>query len=102
MSEPSLAEVLRRLDETNKQLADLVQQMRADRVEAAATYLRRDVYTAEAAAFNRRVGDLEADQANREKSAGETRRQLLFVVLASFLPSLGTLIVVLSRLSGGH
>lgn len=92
---PSSAEVLRRLDEITRQLADLVQQLRSD-------YVRKDVYAAESSALRGRVRDLEAEQDAREKNAGETRRQLFFVVLAAFLPSLGTLIVVLSRLSGSN
>lgn len=102
MSEPSLAEVLRRLDETSRQLESIVGQMRSDRLEYATTYVRKDVYGAEFMALSRRVSDVEEYQASREKVAAETRRQLYLVVLASFLPSLGTLIVVLVRLSGSH
>lgn len=59
--EPTLGEVMRRLEETSRQLADLAAQMRDDRAHAAQTYVRQDVYLAQRQADHAVVADLQGD-----------------------------------------
>lgn len=61
--EPTLSEVMRRLDETSRQIADLAAQMREDHRHAAQTYVRQDVYLAQR----------QADQAVMADQAGDVK-----------------------------
>lgn len=61
INEPTLGEVLRRLDEVSRQLIDIVREIKEDRVDAAKTYVRQDVYIAERQASNAVVADLHGD-----------------------------------------
>ncbi|HET7303639.1 MAG TPA: hypothetical protein VFJ12_03685 [Segeticoccus sp.] len=70
--EPTLGEVMRRLDETSRQLADLAGQMREDRNHAAATYVRQDVYVAQRQADHAVVADLQTDIASVRSEARHT------------------------------
>lgn len=67
--EPTLGEVMRRLDETSKQLAELAGQMREDRNHAAQTYVRQDVYLAQRQADQAVVADLQGDVSRVEHHA---------------------------------
>ena len=60
-SEPTLGEVLRRLDDVSRQMTELAREMKADRAEAAATYVRQDVYVAQRQAMEAMVADLHGD-----------------------------------------
>lgn len=61
VDEPTLGEVMRRLDETARQLSEIARQMRDDRVHAAQTYVRQDVYLAQRQADHAVVSDLQSD-----------------------------------------
>lgn len=61
INEPTLGEVLRRIDGLTAQVAQLVSELKEDRAQAAATYMRRDVYIAERQAANAVVSDLQSD-----------------------------------------
>lgn len=100
MSEPTLGEVLRRLDEVARQMTTLSLQLVEDRREAAATFVRRDVYEARTESLTRDVSDLKADADAKEKTAAETRRQFVFLVLGIAIPAiLGLLLAVTNFLS---
>lgn len=58
---PNLGEVLRRLDNLQMTLADLVTEMKADRAENARIYVRADVYNVAQTAQNAIVADLHRD-----------------------------------------
>ena len=45
--DPTLGEILRRLDELSRQLIDLTREIKEDRTVAATTYVRQDVYQAQ-------------------------------------------------------
>lgn len=70
IDEPTIGEVLRRIDALTAQVADLVREIKDDRAEAAATYVRRDVYMAERQAQNAVVSDLQSDIATVKTDLG--------------------------------
>jgi hypothetical protein len=61
VDEPTLGEVMRRLEETSRQLAGIADRMREDRSDAAKTYVRQDVYLAQRQADHAVVSDLQSD-----------------------------------------
>jgi hypothetical protein len=95
--EPSLGEVLRRLDDVARQMTALALQMRDDRLEAAATFVRQDVYTANTIALTTRVTKIEADDEAKEKDAAAFRRQLLFIILAVAIPAIASLLLAVNN-----
>lgn len=100
--EPTLGEVLRRLEQVASELAKVTEQLRTDRVEAAATYVRKDVYIAETTSVTVRVGKLEDDNEAKEKDAAAFRRQLLFMILGIAIPAIGGLLLAINNfLSAG-
>lgn len=101
--EPTLGEVLRRLEEVVRQLTDISSQMKADRVEASNTYVRKDVYGAEYTSHERRLKDLEDENQTREKQAADTRRQFIFLVLSLAIPVIASLLLSVNQYlaSGG-
>ena len=81
--EPTLGEVLRRLDEVSRQLIDTSREMKEDRKSAAATYVRQDVYIAQrqadAAVLADTHGDIQSIKDDRRKDADWKRQQNLFL-----------------------
>ena len=59
--EPTLGEVLRRLDDLINKVAELTQELKDDRNNAAATYVRQDVYIAQRQADAAVVADIHGD-----------------------------------------
>lgn len=82
-SEPTLGEVLRRLDEVAKQMADMASQMREDRLQTAATYVRQDVYIAQRQADQAVVADLngEVRSVKDERKADQASRRQIWLSL---------------------
>ena len=77
--DPTLGEILRRLDELSRQLIDLTREIKEDRTVAATTYVRQDVYLAQRLSDQAVVADLHGDiSAVREerKKDNDWRRQL--------------------------
>lgn len=58
IDEPTLGEVLRRIDTLTQQVSQLVAELKQDRADAARTYMRQDVYMAERTAQQAMVADL--------------------------------------------
>lgn len=101
-AEPTLGELLRRLEEVVKQLQDISSKMERDRSDAALTYVRKDVYGAEYTGHERRLKDLEDESAAREKTAADTRRQFIFLVLSLAIPVIASLLLSVNQyLSSG-
>lgn len=98
MSEPTMGEVLRRLDEVSRQLLDLAGQMREDRNTAAATFVRQDVYQAQRIADQAVVADLNGDiravKKSHESDAG-FRRQVWLTMGALAVTSLITVAIAI-------
>ena len=89
--EPTIGEVMRRLDEFMKRLDTLTAQLADDRRDFARNYVPRELYEARHLSLDRRVTVLETDSEAKEKTAAETRRQFMFMVLGIALPALGGL-----------
>lgn len=103
MPEPSNGEVMRRLDEVVRTLAGLAQEMRDDRRAAADTYVRKDVFTPMHDGTQRRIAELETENAEREKAQDAFRRQIIVGVVLLAIPALISLVVSFNNLvaSGG-
>jgi hypothetical protein len=59
--EPTLGEVLRRLEEVSRQMIELARELKEDRAANAATFVRQDVYIAQRLADQSTVADLHGD-----------------------------------------
>lgn len=59
--EPTLGEVLRRIDGLTLQVADLVRELKEDRVDVAKTYVRQDVHTRERQLIENNISDIRSD-----------------------------------------
>lgn len=86
-TEPTLGEVLRRLDEVSRQLVDLTREIKEDRVTAAATFVRQDVYLAQRQADQAVMADLHGEVATvrddrRKDQDVQRQRNLTLAALA--------------------
>lgn len=98
--EPTLGEAMRRLDSVTRQLEALAKSMAEDRRDFASTYVRYDVYTARHGHLESRVKDLETDAELKEKTAAETRRQFVFLVLSIAIPAIIGLLLGIASITG--
>jgi len=88
-NEPTLHEVLRRLDEYAKNLQEFVKEMREDRRKTEQTYVRRDVYEAET---KTRAGELQAirdDLGNEIKARQEEQKNRRFLAVGIVVAAFG-------------
>lgn len=99
--EPTLGEVIRRLDAVSLQLTTLAAQMAQDRRDAAQTYVSRELYNARHEVIRRDVDELKQENEERNKTDAATRRQILFLVLGAVLTAVCSLIVATYLASGG-
>ena len=100
--EPTLGEILRRLDAVAAQMTTLAAEMRQDRLDAAATYVRKDVYESRHKNLKDDVTNLETYNKEREKREADTRRQFMFLMLSIAVPAiLGLLLAVNNFLATG-
>lgn len=102
VSEVSLGEVLRRLDTVSQQMVTLAAEMRQDRIDAAQTYVRKDVYDAKHKIVQEDLEDLQVYNKDREKRESDTRRQVMFLMLSIAVPAiLGLLLAVNNFIAAG-
>lgn len=94
MSEPTLGEVLWRLNDVANQLTKLAVELKADREAAALIYVRKDVYSEWREAMAHRVKDLEDEQ---EKS-DSFRRQIIVGLILAAASAVISLVLTVSRL----
>ncbi len=94
-TEPSPGEIMRRLDEVSRQLIALAGDLRADRIDAAATYVRKDLYQSETTTIRADIEGLQESERERDKRAAETRRQLIVGVCVAVSAALISLLVTL-------
>lgn len=92
--EPTMGEVLRRLDEVSRQLVDLAKEMKDDRNTAAATFVRQDVYVAQRLADQAVVADLHGDvrTINNERKADAGFRRQSWLAMAGI--AIGSLVSI--------
>lgn len=98
MTEPTNAEVMRRLDEVSRQLLSLAAEMRDDRRAAADTYVRKDVFRPMHENTSNRLTALEKDQDEKERAQDAFRRQMVIAITGVALPALFGLVVALNTL----
>ena len=104
MTEPTIAELVRRLDEIATQQREMLREMREDRALMAATYVRQDVYDsrhthlrAEMTAAIKDVADDVADDRRRQEKSDDRWKQLAFTVGGSLLLMLVTAAFAISN-----
>ena len=85
--EPTMGEVIRRLDAIAAQLTEVVKEIKDDRAQNAATFVRQDVYHANRKAdqavvanLNQDIGGLQADR--KADAAWRRQSNLTLAVLA--------------------
>jgi predicted proteasome-type protease len=96
-SEPTLGEVLRRLDEVSRQLQAMAIKLDTDRVENANVYLRKDVYEARHVALSRRMDEVEADAAQKERDAESFRRQIIVGLVLAGVPAVLAMVLAINN-----
>lgn len=97
MTEPSLGEVMRRIEDVTNVLSRMTSDMQNDRRDAASTYVRKDVQDGVNVALKERVSSLEGESDEREKRAADGRRQILLLVLGVSLPAIGALLLAVNN-----
>ena len=103
IDEPTLGEVLRRISDLSSQVAALVAEIKQDRIDAAKTFVRQDVYIVEQNMQNAVVSDLNGDiKTMREdlKAEKASRRQIWLAISAiavSLLSIFVTIIIAIVR-----
>lgn len=100
MSEPTMGELMRRVEDLVRQITDVSNKMREDRIHAEATFVRRDVYDANRAAEALR--DLDAqkdlDELTRHREAdAQWRRQIMLAVAVLAITTLVTVAIAISN-----
>jgi hypothetical protein len=99
-SEPTLGEVLRRLEEVSRQLLDVTHELKEDRKATAATYVRQDVYIAQRQADAAIVADLAGDmQSMRDERKTDVgfRRQVWLTLGALAISMLVTIVIAIAN-----
>jgi ElaB/YqjD/DUF883 family membrane-anchored ribosome-binding protein len=61
INEPTLGEVLRRIDGLTQQVRELVAELKEDRVAAERTYMRQDVFASERKTLESNLSDVRTD-----------------------------------------
>lgn len=111
MTEPSLGEVLRRVDEVSRQMKDIADAMTIERRENAATYLRRDLYEARHTALTKRMDGVESELADDRKAAADdrkaadnARRQFVIGLVLLAIPAIFGLVLAINNflVTGGQ
>lgn len=97
---PTIGEVIRRLDALARSIEELGKEIREDRKEAAATYVRRDLYVAERLADQTVTADLAREigaiREDRKSDAGFRRQVLLGLSLAAIGSMTSVMVLVIS------
>lgn len=85
--EPTLGEVIRRLDDVSRQLVELTREIKDDRSANAATFVRQDVYVAQRQADGAVVADLHGEirtlKESRQKDSDWRRQQNLSLAVVA-------------------
>ena len=99
--EPTLGEVLRRIDALVDQVTTLASEMKDDRRESAKTFVRQDVYIAQRLADQAVVSDLHGDlatvKAERQKDL-EWRRQINLTLAAITITALVSIAIAIATI----
>src|SRR5690348_17825354 len=104
-AEPTMGEVMRRLDEVARQMTELAREMKEDRAAAAATFVRQDVYIAQRQADQAVTTDVATDliTLRRDMETTESKRvaTIRWVVGVVLIPIGLALLALVVALRGG-
>jgi hypothetical protein len=95
-----MGELMRRVEELVRQITDVSNKMREDRIHAEATFVRRDVYDANRAAEDRRniEASKDVDDLNRHREAdAQWRRQIMLAIAVLAITTLVTVAIAVSN-----
>ncbi|HET6915886.1 MAG TPA: hypothetical protein VFH56_07320 [Acidimicrobiales bacterium] len=105
LPEPTMGEVMRRLDEVARQMTELAREMKDDRAAAAATFVRQDVYIAQRHADQAVTSDVATDviSLRREMESVEAKRvaTLRWAIGTVLIPIGLALLALVVALQGG-
>lgn len=90
MSEPTLGEVLRRLDEVANTLTNLASRLDKD-------YVRKDVYGEWREAMAQRVKDIEAELDEKVRDATAFRRQIIVCLVGVGVPAVLAMVLAINN-----
>lgn len=99
IDEPTLGEVLRRIDTLTAQVTNLVRELKEDRTLAAQTYVRQDVHLRERQTIEANISDVRSDITKvdteskarfdrleaQQKADADKRRQLWLTIAGLFV-----------------
>lgn len=104
-NEPTMGEVMRRLDDVSRQMTELAREMKEDRAAASATFVRQDVYIAQRQADQAVAADTASDvRALRlEVETAESKRvaAVRWAIGAVLVPIALALLALIVSLRGG-
>jgi hypothetical protein len=94
IDQPTIGEVLRRLDDLGASFLRLGEEIRQDRLQQARTYVARETYIANRETDDQRFKALETENANQ----GGFRRQVLAGLVLLFFSTLAAIVLALTGL----
>ena len=97
MTEPTVAELVRRLDESSRQIRDLLEELRRDRATYEQIFVRRDVYEAHRTQDVSAVEDIE----ERMRAAEAFRRQIMAGAAVQVIGVVIALALLVAGVRGG-
>jgi hypothetical protein len=95
-----MGELMRRVEDLVRQITDVSNKMREDRIHAEATFVRRDVYDANRAAEDRRniEAQKDVDDLNRHREAdAQWRRQVMLALATMAIGLMVTIAIAVSN-----
>lgn len=95
--EPTLGEVMRRLESVAGSMTTLASKIDDDRRAAADTFVRKDVHSLGNQNMDTRIKQLETDQDDRDKAAAAFRRQILVGIMGIAITAIGGLLLATSN-----
>lgn len=115
IEEPTLGEVLRRIDALTQQVTNLVAELKDDRLAAERTYMRQDVYLRERQAIEQNISDVRSDITTvsertdarftrleeKQQAAGDRIRQTGFALATLLLGVLGLIATIVIAIVKG-
>lgn len=95
-----MGELMRRVEDLVRQITDVSNKIREDRLHAEATFVRRDVYDANRFADDRRnlESAKDVDELNRHREAdAQWRRQVMLAIAVLAITTLVTVAIAVSN-----
>jgi hypothetical protein len=100
MNDPTMGEILRRLDDVVGQVASIAGRLHEDRLRAETTYVRLDVYNADRRGEDRANAEIQRDLDDLKRhndTDAQWRRQMLLAFAVLAITSLVTIALAISN-----